>query len=120
MLARRQRWWRYAPCRNTTYTTTRTAPVIGPSRARTLDVRLSHASLTRSQAIMRVDGLLEEHFIAPAVKHADGLASTALRLNLGRLDPLFARMWGHDATQQDRDTMERTDGGAGQAISGAL
>lgn len=62
---------------------------------------------------MRVDAIVEEAFLTPAVKHAEGLARTALRQNLGRLDPLFGRLWGQ-ASPQDVDTMERPIVGSGQ------
>lgn len=58
------------------------------------------ASQSLSEAVMKADALLEEYFLAPAVKHADGLARAALSLNLGRLDPLFARIRGSEPPQE--------------------
>ena len=67
-----------------------------------------------TQALSRLDALLEEQVLAPAVRHAEGLARASLRLNLGRLDPMFGRVWGQ-ATSQDVDTtVERTVGASGQ------
>ena len=48
------------------------------------------------------------------------LARGALRHSLGRLDPLFARMWGQ-SPQEDVETTEGLGGSVtGQACSGAL
>ena len=68
------------------------------------------------EALLRLDSLIEEHMIAPAVKHAEGMARTALRGHLGRLDPLFARMWGHADGSAEGDSI----GAGAPAVTGTL
>ena len=46
------------------------------------------------EALGRVDEKLEELFLAPASKHAEGVAKGALRQSLAKLDPLVGRLWG--------------------------
>jgi len=74
------------------------------------------ASPAMHEALARVDSLLEEHLIAPATKHADALAKATVRTSLGRLDPLFAKMWGQATATDADDKMERQS----RVISGAL
>jgi hypothetical protein len=72
-------------------------------------------------AIVRADERIEDVFISPAAKHADALAKSALRQTLGRLDPLFGRLWGQSQpgpATDGLDTMERAAGGS--AVTGAL
>ena len=54
-----------------------------------------------SEGIGRIDAALEECLLAPATKHVGGLASGALAHSLGKLDPLFARLWRQDAGAHD-------------------
>lgn len=60
-----------------------------------------------TQAVMRVDERLEEHFVVPAVKHTEALAKNTLWQSLGRLDPLFARVSGQAASVSEDAPMER-------------
>ena len=46
------------------------------------------------EAVSKADAYFEEHFLAPAAKHADAHAKSAMRSSLGGVDPLFARLWG--------------------------
>ena len=81
------------------------------------------ATAALTEAVMRLDGAIEEAVIAPAVHHCEQLSRSAVRLNLGRLDGLFARMWGQ-AEQQEvpTDTMEQKSGESslGGAITASL
>jgi hypothetical protein len=68
-----------------------------------------NASAAVREAVLRVDGLLEEHFVAPAARHAEALSRTVMRTSLSRQDPLFARVMGHEGAPAtaDDDVMER-------------
>ena len=57
------------------------------------------ASPALIEAIGKADTLLEDAVLAPAIKHAEGLSKAVVRSQLGRLDPLFGRIWGHAAPQ---------------------
>lgn len=45
------------------------------------------------EAISRVDEKLEEHIFVPVTKHAEALAKASLRRSLGKVDPIFGRVW---------------------------
>ena len=81
----------------------------------------SSAAAAISEAVLRIDGRLEEHFINPVTTHAESLSRKELKSNLGRLEPLFGRMWGQQggAARSLDDAMERTEGTTGQ-VSGTL
>jgi hypothetical protein len=112
--ARRQRWPRYAAAADAAVCVLLRR--VSAARAATL---LS-VIMALSQAVLRVDKKVEEHFLEPAVEHAEALSQAVTRHHLGRLDPLFARTWGQ-AAPQDHDTMERPAAGAGgQRVSGGL
>ena len=53
------------------------------------------------EAVSKADAYFEEHFLAPAAKHADAHAKTAMRGSLGRVDPLFGRLWGQSVIDDD-------------------
>ena len=83
----------------------------------------SSAAAAISEAVLRIDGRLEEHFINPVTTHAESLSRKELKSNLGRLEPLFGKLWGQQVgggvARSLDDAMERTEGTAGQ-VSGAL
>jgi len=66
------------------------------------------ASKELFDAVNKVDSYLEEHFLAPAAKHADTLAKNAMRSSLSKVDPLFARLWGDENSDANDETMERS------------
>jgi hypothetical protein len=53
------------------------------------------------EAVSKADAYFEEHFLAPAAKHADAHAKSAMRSSLGGVDPLFARLWGQSVIDDD-------------------
>lgn len=73
-------------------------------------------------AVLRVDGLLEEQFIAPAARHADALLRVAMRTSLSRQDPLFARVMGHEGAPAaaDNDVMERIPSPERQVLNAGI
>ena len=80
---------------------------------------VSGAPASLAEAVARVDEKLEENFLAPATKHAEGLAKGALRSTLGGLDPIFQRLWGQSTPlPPDVDANERSSLTAG--LSGQL
>lgn len=78
-----------------------------------------------AEAIFRADERIEEIFIAPAARHADGLCKATMRVSLGRLDPLFARVWsgataGPAGDVSVVDVSERSVDGSGASRGGAV
>ena len=66
---------------------------------------VSGAPASLAEAVARVDEKLEENFLAPATKHAEGLAKGALRSTLGGLDPIWDKVIGSE--QGRRESTER-------------
>lgn len=47
-----------------------------------------------TDAIVKVDGLVEEHFLTSVAKHVNVAADAALRKSLSGADPLFRKLLG--------------------------